>query len=84
MKLKINKSQFQLLTKNFIIIEGHGLQYGDDNLITESMKEYKVKVFFGGYPTEIRVGAHSSASALAIAKLMFPKAVSTGFTTLIR
>ena len=78
MKLKINKSQFQLLTNNFVIVEGHGLQYADDNLLAESMKEFKVKVFFGGWPTEIRIGAHSSASALAIARLMFPKALVTG------
>jgi len=42
------------------------------------MKEFKIKVFFGGYPTEIRIGAHSSASALALARLMFSKALVTG------
>jgi hypothetical protein len=73
MKLKINKSQFQLLTNNFVLVEGNGLRYDDTKLITESMKEFKVKVFFGGWPTEIRVGAHSPGSAFAIVKLMFPK-----------
>ena len=81
MKLKINKSQFQLLTNNFVIVEGQGFQQGHSILLTESMREFKVKVFFGGWPTEIRVGAHSSSSALAVARLMFPKATITASVT---
>jgi len=81
MKVLINKSQFQLLTNNFVIVEGIGLVPDPNNLITESMKEFKVKVFFGGWPTEIRVGAHSPASAMKIAKLMFPKARITANIT---
>lgn len=82
MKVIINKSQLKLLTNNFIIVEGQGLSSNNVNLINESMKEYKVKVFFQGWPTEIRVGAHSSSSALAIARLMFPKATVVGSTRL--
>ena len=77
MKLIINKHQLQLLTNNFVIVEDQGFQQGHSILLTESMKEFKVKVFFGGWPTEIRIGANSSASALTIAKLMFPKATVT-------
>jgi hypothetical protein len=79
-KLKINKSQFQLLTSNFVLVEGNRMRDTDKNLITESMKEYKVRMFFGGWSCEIRIGASSSGSALAIAKIMFPKALITGST----
>jgi hypothetical protein len=81
MKLIINNDQFKLLTNNFRILEGQGLCQNRDNLINESMKEFKVKVFFGGWPAEIRVGANSSASALSIVRLMFPKATITSFVT---
>jgi hypothetical protein len=79
MKLKINKSQFQLLTNNFVIVEGNRVLQ-NNNLITESMREYKVRIHFNGWQSEIRIGANSSGSALAIAKLMFPKALVTGST----
>jgi len=59
------------------MVEGSGLQPNKNNLITESMKEFKVKVFFNGWPSEIRVGAGSYSSALMVAKLMFPKATVT-------
>jgi hypothetical protein len=80
MKLKINKSQFKLLTSNFVIVEGNRLRYDDNNLITESMKEYKVRIHFNGWQSEIRIGAYSSGTALAVAKIMFPKALVTGST----
>lgn len=80
MKLTINKSQLKLLTNNFVLVEADGMRYNDNNLINESMKEYKVKMFFGGWPCEIRISASSSGSALAIAKKMFPKALVTGGT----
>ena len=83
MKLIINTHQLDLLTSNFVMVEGNGLRYDDSNLISESMKEFKVKVFFGGWPTEIRVGAHSSASALSIVRLMFPKARVTANITAV-
>ena len=79
MKVLINKSQFQLLTNNFVIIEGNGLQ-SNNKLLTESLKEFKVRILFNGWQSEIRIGASSSGSALAIAKLMFPKALVTGST----
>ena len=79
MRLKISKSQFQLLTSNFVIVE-NGLQQRDTNLIVESMKEFKVRILFNGWQSEIRIGASSSGSALAIAKLMFPKYLVTGST----
>ena len=60
--------------------EGNGLHIIDANLLTESMKEYKVRILFNGWISEIRIGASSSGSALAIAKLMFPKYVVTGST----
>lgn len=80
MKILINQNQLDLLASNFVMVEGKGIQYNDTNLITESMREFKVKMFFGGWSCEIRIGASSSGSALAIAKLMFPKAVVTGST----
>ena len=80
MRLKINKSQFQLLTNNFVIVEGNGKRYDNNNLILESMKEFKVRIHFNGWVSEIRIGASSSGSALAIAKLMFPKALVSGST----
>ena len=83
MKLKINKSQLSLLSNNFVIIEGQGLQYQDKHIINESIKEFKVKVFFGGWPTTIRVGANSSASALSIVRLMFPQARVTANITAV-
>jgi hypothetical protein len=79
MRLKINKSQFQLLTNNFVIVENR-LQQRDTNLILESMREYKVRIHFNGWVSEIRIGASSSGSAIAIAKIMFPKALVTGLT----
>jgi hypothetical protein len=79
MKLKINKSQFQLLVNNFVIVEGKGLCPNGKNLVNESrLKEYLVAVWFQGMPAEIRIGAYTSSSALAIARLMFPKANVTG------
>ena len=77
MRLKINKSQFQLLTNNFVLVEGNGMRY-ENNLIAESMKEFKVRILFNGWESQIRIGATSSGSALAIAKLMFPKYLVTG------
>jgi len=82
MKLKINRAQLQVLTSNFIIVED-GVCYDDTNLITESMKQFKVKMFFGSWLTEIMVGAHSPASAMKIAKLMFPKARITANITAV-
>jgi hypothetical protein len=79
MKYKISPRQFNLLTQNFILSE-YELHSNGSNLITESMKEFKVRMFFGGWQSEIRIGASSSGSALAIAKLMFPKALVTGST----
>jgi hypothetical protein len=80
MKILINTHQLDLLTSNFVIAEGNGLHIIDANLLTESMKEYKVRILFNGWISEIRIGASSSGSALAIAKLMFPKYVVTGST----
>jgi len=80
MKLKINTHQLDLLASNFVIIEGNGMRFRSSKLITESMKEFKVRILFNGWQSEIRIGASSSGSALAIAKLMFPKALVTGST----
>jgi len=82
MKIIINNDQFKLLTNNFRIIEGNGLCLIGPNLINESrMKEYLVSIWFQGMPAEIRIGAHSSASALSIVRSMFPKANVTGSVT---
>jgi|GEM_PF-2824457 len=79
MKLIINPNQLDLLTNNFHIIEGKGLSQNGKNLINESrLKEYLVSVWFQGMPAEIRIGAYTASSALAIARLMFPKANVTG------
>ena len=83
MKVKINNHQFQILTSRFHLIEGQGLVSNKNNLLAESMKEFKVKVFFQGWPSTIRVGANSSASALRIARLMFPKAIITASVTAV-
>ena len=83
MKILIDSHQLNLLTSNFHIIEEQGLVSNTNCLLTESMREFKVKVFFNSYPTEIRVGAHNSASALAIARLMFPKARVTSNITAV-
>jgi hypothetical protein len=80
MKYKISQKQFNLLTQKFILAE-KGFNSNENNLITESMNEFKVRLYFGGWPSEIRIGASSSGSALAIAKLMFPKALVTGSVT---
>jgi hypothetical protein len=80
MKILINTHQLDLLTSKFVIAEGNGLRNIDNNLLTESMKEYKVRILFNGWLSEIRIGATSSGGALAIAKLMFPKAFTTGIT----
>lgn len=83
MKIKIRESQLNLLEKKLILIEGKGFQINEAEPINESIKEYKVRVFFGSYVSEIRVGAYSSASALSIAKLMFPKSIVTGSMKLV-
>ena len=72
MKLKINKSQLELFANNFIIVEGKGVQSNKKNLISESMREYKVRVKVGGWFSEIRVGATSSSTAIVAARLLFP------------
>lgn len=75
MKLKINKSQFQLLTNNFVIIED-GLLSLDKNIITESgMPVYIVSMWVSSYNAEIRIGTHSgSGGAMAIVRKLFPSA----------
>jgi hypothetical protein len=77
MKILINTHQLELLASKFVIVE-EGLNTKGTNLVTESLKEYKVRILFNGWISEIRIGASSSGSALAIAKLMFPKALVTG------
>lgn len=78
MKLKINKSQFQLFTNNFVIVEGNVLQ-SNTNPITEGrMKEFLVTVIVNGWLAQIRVGAHNGSNALMIVRQLFPKARITG------
>jgi hypothetical protein len=77
MKILINTHQLELLSSMFVIVE-EGLNTKGTNLITESLKEYKVRILFNGWISEIRIGASSASSALAIAKLMFPKYLVTG------
>jgi len=78
MKLKINKSQFQLLTNNFVIIEGKGIQ-SNNNLLTEArMREYLVTVIINGLYAQLRVGAHNGTNALMIVRKLFPQARPTG------
>ena len=80
MKLRINESQLNLLTNNFIIVED-GLSYDDKNLINESMRVFKVLAYFNGWPSTILVGASSPSTSLILARLMFPKARITSHVT---
>ena len=78
MKIIINNHQLDLLTSNFVIVEGNGMKSNSNNLISESMKEFKVRILFNGWESQIRIGANSSGSALAIAKLIFKNGIVTG------
>jgi len=83
MRIKVTKEQFQLLLSNYYTISDRGLAVvlngSTLNKITENNKNnngkyYKVKIWFGGMPSEIIVSSGNSASALVIAKRMFPNA----------
>ena len=78
MKLKINKSQFQLLTSNFVLVEDNGIHNDDNNLISESLKRWRVRLFISGWECELEVGSSSSGTAIASVKRLFPQAIVTG------
>ncbi|KGO80354.1 hypothetical protein IP98_02520 [Flavobacterium cauense R2A-7] len=82
MKIKVTKEQFYLLLVNFNIlgdkelaIQMNGTTF---NKIVESKKSggnlYKVKIWVGAIPSEIIVSAGNSATAILLAKKMFPNA----------
>lgn len=80
MRIKITKEQFELLLVNFNIlgdkklaIQMNGTTF---NKIVESKKSdgnlYRVKIWVGTIPSEIMVSAGNSATAILLAKKMFP------------
>jgi len=78
MKIRINTHQLDLLTSNFVIVEGLGLQSNDTNLITESLKRWRIKMYVNGMECELDVGSSSSGTALAVVKNLFKSALVTG------
>lgn len=77
MKLIINTHQLDLLTNNFVIVEGNGLQ-SNNNLIAESLKRWRVRMYVNGMECELDVGSSSSGTALAVVKNLFKSALVTG------
>ncbi|SNR32635.1 hypothetical protein SAMN06265371_101294 [Lutibacter agarilyticus] len=65
-----------LLTSNFVIVEGNGLYNYETNLIKEGgTPEYLVSLWISSYPAEIRIGTNmGSGGAMAIARKLFPSA----------
>jgi len=81
MRIKVTKEQFQLLLANYQIISDKGLAVvmngGTLNKIAENKKNsgnksFKVKIWIGAIPSEIIVSAGNSATAILLAKKMFP------------
>ena len=80
MRIKVTKEQFDLLLVNFNILSDKELAIQMDgstfNKIVENKKNggnlYRVKIWVGGIPSEIIVSAGNSATAILLAKKMFP------------
>lgn len=80
MKIKVTKDQFELLLVNFNILGDKELAIQMDgstfNKIVESKKPngnfYRVKIWVGAIPSEIILSAGNSATAILLAKKMFP------------
>lgn len=80
MRIKITKEQFELLLANFNILGDKELAIQMNgstfNKIVESKKSggnlYRVKIWVGAIPSEIILSAGNSATAILLAKRMFP------------
>ena len=87
MRIKVTKEQFDLLLANFYILGDKELAIQINgstfNKIVESKKTngnfYKIKIWVGAIPSEIILSAGNSATAILLAKKIFPnvKVVST-------
>ena len=88
MRIKVTNEQFHLLLANYQIIGDKGLAMVMNgstlNKIAENKKNdggksFKVKIWFGAIPSEIIISTTNSATALTLARKMFPnaKVVST-------
>ena len=80
MRIKVTKKQFELLLVNFNILGDKELAIQMNgstfNKIIESKglngNFYKVKIWVGAIPSEIILSAGNSATAILLAKKMFP------------
>ena len=80
MRIKVTKKQFELLLVNFNILGDKELAIQMNgstfNKIIESKglngNFYKVKIWVGSIPSEIILSAGNSATAILLAKKMFP------------
>lgn len=80
MRIKVSKRQFELLLANFNILGDKDLAIQMNgstfNKIVESKKSagnlYRVKIWVGAIPSEIMLSAGNSATAILLAKKMFP------------
>ena len=80
MRIKVTKKQFELLLVNFNIlgVKALALQMNGStfNKIIETKglngNFYKVKIWVGAIPSEIILSAGNSATAILLAKKMFP------------
>lgn len=88
MKIKVTKEQFHLLLANYQIISDKGLAVvmngSTFNKIVENKKTngnyYRVKIWVGAIPSEIILSAGNSATAILLAKKMFPNVRVTSTT----
>lgn len=84
MKIKVTKRQFKILLDNMDLIGDRGLQLTMSGktfkkifpyeIIINEQKLYKVRVWVGGYPTNVLVFSDGGASARMIASKLYPKA----------
>lgn len=80
MRIKVTKEQFNLLLANFYILGDKELAIQMNgsafNKIIESKKTngnfYRIKIWVGAIPSEIILSAGNSATAILLAKKMFP------------
>lgn len=90
MRIKVTKEQFYLLLTNFNILGDKELAIQMNgptfNKIVETKKSggnlYKVKIWVGAIPSEIIVSAGNSATAILLAKKMFPNVRVTSINKL--
>lgn len=88
MRIKVTKEQFDLLLANFYILGDKELAIQMNgtvfNKIIESKKTngnfYRVKIWVGAIPSEIILSAGNSATAILLAKKMFPNVKVTSTT----